>query len=271
MRAIRLAFILAVLAAITVTVVPANARPHHYDRHWTHRHRQPSPSGTVLFDGSNVSAWPLNQSCAPDRTQMVADPAGSGQQVMRFTVLNTDVAPCTPTDNPRAQLISPQDIYQQGHAYWVSYELYLPAGFPTVTSWLGLGEPIYGYPWNGSPSVGFAVDNQAITNDPAGEFRWQDNGFETPPWQVLWASPVVTGQWVRVTWHFQVATNGYCELYVNGALAASEHPFQVLDGANSQGPWFAALNVYYQHDQFPQATVFFRDFKIATTEASATG
>ena len=45
----------------------------------------------------------------------------------------------------------------------------------------------------------------------------------------------------------------------------------VLDPANYRGPWVSQLSVYYKHNTFPQVTVYFRDFRIATTEALAVG
>ncbi len=60
----------------------------------------------LLFSGSRIQDFEDNQS-APGAVTEVADPAGSGRQVLKMAVDNGDVAPVTPTDNPRAQLDTP--------------------------------------------------------------------------------------------------------------------------------------------------------------------
>ncbi len=71
-----------------------------------------STLGTVLFDGSSLTSWWLNQSAIPGRVQMVADPDGAANTAQQFTTYNTDVYPLTPTANPRSQLCYP-DISAQ--------------------------------------------------------------------------------------------------------------------------------------------------------------
>src|SRR5215218_3261580 len=63
----------------------------------------------VLFYGGKINDFAMNQS-APNAVREVADPAGSGEPVMQMTVANSDVAPVTPTSDPRAQLLSPSII-----------------------------------------------------------------------------------------------------------------------------------------------------------------
>jgi hypothetical protein len=43
------------------------------------------------------------------------------------------------------------------------------------------------------------------------------------------------------------------------------------DASNYEGPWSAQLAVYYELDKFSDLTVYFKNFKIATTQAAAEG
>jgi hypothetical protein len=58
-------------------------------------------------------------------------------------------------------------------------------------------------------------------------------------------------------------------MYINDQLAESQPTFPVLDGANSQGPWESMLNLYYASNEFSSATVYYKGFTIATTQAAA--
>ena len=57
----------------------------------------------------------------------------------------------------------------------------------------------------------------------------------------------------------------------DGATSSTTLSMPVLDPGNYRGPWFSQLSVYYKHNSFPQVSVYFRDFRIATTEALAVG
>jgi hypothetical protein len=241
------------------------------------RHARPRPtaasaqSGSVLFDGSTTAGW-YNQSASANRVALVPDPAGTADQVLQFTAYNSDIAPLTPNSNPRAQLITPANLLTPGVAFWESYQLYLPTSFPTAQTWGGwvaFGSPFYGAPWTGTPSVSLQIMN--------GQFLWEANGNAAFPWAPLWRSPVVTGRWIRFTWYVVPATSGFAELYVNDrpVWVRTAGPLQrgadlaVIDQSNAQGPWYSQLSVYYQHNEFPQLTAYFKDFKIATTQQAA--
>lgn len=192
-------------------------------------------------------------------------------KVLRFEAFNSDVFPMTPTYNPRAQLVTPLRV-RRGQQFWESYQVYLPQNFPvarTYKSWIGLGSPAYGAPWAGSPGVGLAITS--------GDFRFQRNQYASRPYQIVWQMPVVLGRWVRFTWHILFSTHGFTQLYVNNTpveLADSNSqsttlPMSVLDPSDDIGPWYSQLSVYYEHNTFPKLTIYFKDFRIATTEAAA--
>src|SRR3954471_22062206 len=85
-------------------------------------------SSDLLFYGDNVADFAMNQS-APDAVSEVPDPAGGDQPAMEMTVDNSDVAPVTPTSDPRAQLLSPA-IIDNGEELWWSGRFFLPRDFP---------------------------------------------------------------------------------------------------------------------------------------------
>jgi hypothetical protein len=228
------------------------------------------PSARLLFDGKSERGWYV-QSAGPTRIRVVRDPAGGHDSVLRFEAHNGDVFPRTPTANPRAQLIVPLPV-RRGGQFWESYELYVPSSFPvgaTYSGWLGLGSPAYGPPFSGPPSVGLSIGN--------GDFRFQRDGFAADPWQIAWHEPVVLRRWIRFTWHVKLSRRGFVQLYVNGRpveLTSSQGEsttlhMAVLDPGNAKGPWISQISAYYKLNEFPQVTLYFRDFRIATTKAIA--
>ena len=229
------------------------------------------PAGQVLFDGSSSSSWYLNQSATPTRVATVADPTGAAGSALQFTTENSDIAPATPTDNPRSQLDSPETL-QSGQQYWESFEVYVPASFPSTqpaNGWLSLQTTAYGAPYGGTPPACLSIEN--------GDFRFQRNAYAPSPYQIAWEEPLVKGQWVRFTWHFLFASNGWIELYVDdkqveltdGSTQVSQLPMSMIDSTDSQGPWFSDLQNYYVHNEFSSLTILYKDYRIATTQAAA--
>lgn len=224
----------------------------------------------VLFVGSNKSSW-LDQSAVVSRIRAVPDPATGVGKVLRVQAYNGDVFPLTPTQNPRAQLVTPLRV-RPGGQFWESYEVYVPRNFPvarTYHGWIALGSPAYGAPWAGSPSINMAI--------ASGHFRFQRNAYGSHPWQIVWQMPLVLGQWVRFTWHVLLSRQGFTQLYVNnapveladGSYRSTTLSMPVIDQTDGTGPWFSQLSVYFQHNAFPQLTLYFKDFRIGRTEAAA--
>jgi hypothetical protein len=231
----------------------------------------PGPTqGTVLFNGASISSWYQNQSASTTRTQLVPDPAGLPDMAQQFTTLNTDVAPLTPTVNPRSQLVSPYSVFQPGNTYWESFEVYVPTTQTLPTrGWISLESAVYGAPFGGTPPATISINS--------GAFRFQRNGGGTNPFQVVWTTPVVKGQWYRFTWHFDLSANGWIELYVNdvqqplqsGSSTVMQLPIAMLDSSDSQGPWFSQEQLYYQLGALPSAQVYFKNYQVGTTQAAA--
>jgi hypothetical protein len=235
------------------------------------RHR--AACGVVLFNGAKVSAW-FRQSATATRVVSVPNPSGAPGHVLKFTALNSDVWPRTPTANPRAQLVTPDNVVRPGDRFWESYEIYLPTTFPvaqTMNGWLALGSPFYGAPWNGSPSVGLEITD--------GDFRWATNEYAQVPWHILWQRPIVTGRWIRFTWDINPSAAGFAELYVNDVAVHVNYDrhqqhgahLPVMDQTNSDGPWESQLSAYFKLNEFAKVTIYFKDFRIATTQGAAEG
>lgn len=226
----------------------------------------------LLFNGTNKSAW-TDQSATNTRVQKVWDPVTGSGSALRFTAYNGDVFPLTPTVNPRAQLVTPLPV-RPGGQFWESFEVYVPTNFPvaaTHNSWVALGSPAFGPPATGSPPVSLSIVD--------GNFRFQRDGYAAQPWQIAWQAPLIVGQWVRFTWHMKLSQHGFVQLWVNNQPVPLANPgtgtssttlnMPVIDASDGRGPWFSQLSVYMKHNSFRQVTVYFRDFRIATTEALA--
>jgi len=217
----------------------------------------------------------MNQS-APGAVSVVLDPAGSGQAVFRFDVDDSDVAPITPTNNPRAQLVSPA-ILEPGDEIWWSAGFYLPSSFPSsVPGWLNLLQGPFGPPFSGSPPWQIQVRDEKL--------QWTRNstyGFDVP-----WQMPLVKNQWVDVMVHERFASNGFVEMWINGrqvtffsggtfnpnGVAPTTHlAMQLLNSSNDEGPNSLYLQSYREAGMFSSVTVYESPLRIGTARASVEG
>jgi hypothetical protein len=248
-----------------------------------------APAGlrAQTFDGSALSAWMLNQSACVSRTQVIRAPgvssvartaalssgASANASALHFTADDDDVAPLTPTANPRAQLVSPLLIHRN-HDYWESFEVYLPPSFPRTQptdGWISLQTVMYGRPFNGTPPASLSVED--------GQFRYELNGYGPHPWALAWSKPEVRGRWVRFTWHFRASQQGWVELWVdgrrqalsNGARRWRRMPVAMIDPTDDLGQWYTDLQLYYKHGEFPSLSVDFRDFRLGASRDAVLG
>jgi polysaccharide lyase-like protein len=237
-----------------------------------------SPSGTsgrLLFEGNQIDDF-LNQS-APGAVREVSDPTGSGAKTLRMTVADSDVAPITPTDDPRAQLVSPSFI-EPGDEFWWHFSFYLPNDFPErVPGWLLVGEGPYGFPWNGSPPVSVGIGNGE-------EMGWQRNG--TYDYDVPWSQSFERGKWTDVLMHIRFAGEGFVETWIDGEQVTFFGPdsynpndepettrlqMATRDESNDGGKNFIVLQNYREAGMFGSATVYHGPTKVGTTRASVEG
>src|SRR5262249_1507287 len=104
------------------------------------------PSSELLFSARRIRHFALPQE-ARNASPELPDPPGSGETVLKMTVNDQDVAPVTPTENPRAQALSP-DMINQGQEFWLASKFLLPPDFPaTVPGWMAIIS-VYGAPFN---------------------------------------------------------------------------------------------------------------------------
>lgn len=232
-------------------------------------------SSDVLFRGDQLRDFWLNQS-APNAITEVSDPAGSGSKVFKMVVSDSDVYPITPTENPRAQLMSPPEI-ENGDEIWWSSSFYLPASFPSsVPGWLNLLEGPYGGPFNGSPPWQIQVVGNSI--------QWTRN--KTYAWDVPWKMPLVKEKWVDVLVHERFGSSGLVEMWINGqpitffsggtynplgAASATRLNMATMDSSNNGGPNSIILQSYRKVGMFPSVTVFEGPLTIGKTRAAVGG
>ncbi len=223
---------------------------------------QPQPSD-LLFDGSQISDFDQLQE-APGAITEVADPAGSAETAFQMTVADQDVYPITPTDNPRAQALSPALIHD-GDEIWLQTKFMLPQDMPSVHGWMSLVS-IYGAPFDGSSPWQIEVADN--------EIRWERNG--TYDWDVPWRMPLVKGSWVSVLLHERFASDGWVEMWIDGQQVSffgddSRLSMQTMDSSNDGGPNAAKIMQYREAGMFNSASVYFGPLKLGTTRASVGG
>jgi hypothetical protein len=236
----------------------------------------PSPvKGTVLFngalDGGNLNGWFMQQ-CTPDRTQVLPDPLGVNRKAMRMTVYNSDVAPCTPTENPRAQALSPS-IIKEGDDVWFGYSIMVPNDFPTTTAagdnWVSVAS-IYGPPFANSGPMTMYFNTTPGVN----KFYFRRNAtynFDTP-----WSMPLVRNRWVDFVIHAKMSRDpsvGFREQFVNtgsGWQQVDENGqkrlmMKTIDASNGGGNNFVKVSLYYRHNMMDKASLWFAGMKLGTS------
>jgi hypothetical protein len=233
--------------------------------------------GGLLFDGNSISDYSVE--AAPNAITEVPSPTG-GETVFKMTVANSDVYPITPTDNPRAQALTPA-VIEPGDEFWLSTKFMIPTSFPFVSGWMSLVS-IYGPPFEGSSPWQISVDQD--------EFRWMREDGRSVPWHV----PLVKGTWQTVTLHERFGTDGFVEMWWNGRrvtfydpgagpiigggninpdhVAPTDHlNIPTMDSTNDEGPNAAKIMQYREAGMFGTASVYFGPLKLGTTREAVEG
>lgn len=233
--------------------------------------RAERPSG-LIFNGARIGSFALNQS-ARGAVHQVPDPAGSGERVFKMTVDDGDVAPITPTDNPRAELQSPARI-RPGEQFWWSAKFLLPRNFPkSIPGWVTvLGGP-YGAPFDGPAPWHLEINHNHI--------QWTRN--RTYDFDVPWQIRIPRGKWIRILVHNRFSEHGFVEMWVNGHRVTffkkrtfnpnHVRPVRRLrmrtrDGSNGAGRNFVSLLSYRKAGMFPSLTIFQGQTKVGHSRAS---
>jgi len=221
-----------------------------------------APASSLLFNGEHIGDFPLLQA-APGAIAEVPNPAGAGSAI-EMTVHDSDVAPITPTDNPRAQALS-TSVINPGDEFWLSTSFYIPTNFPSVPGWLSLVS-IYGPPFDGSSPWQIEIAGDRL--------QWMRNG--TYGYDVPWQAPLIKGSWVNVLLHERFATDGWVEMWINGQQVSffgreAKLSMQTMDSSNGGGANAAKIMQYRQAGMFESASVFFGPLKLGTTRESVGG
>jgi hypothetical protein len=217
----------------------------------------------LLFNGSRIGDFDQIQA-APGAIAEVPDPAGSGETVLQMDVDDSDVYPVTPTENPRAQAISPA-IIDPGDEFWLQTKFMLPQDLPAVHGWMSL-VAIYGAPFNGSGPWEIGVSGNNIS--------WQRNG--TYDYDVPWQMPLVKGRWVSVLLHERFAHDGWVEMWIDGQQvsfpgAGQRLAMQTMDSSNDGGANAAKIMQYREAGMFDSASVYFGSLKVGTSRTAVGG
>jgi Polysaccharide lyase len=228
-------------------------------------------SSGLLFEGAGVEDFWVDHS-APGAISEVPNPLGGGEGVLEMTVHNDDVYPVTPTENPRAELISP-DIIEPGDEFWLSTKFMIPENMPDVSGWLSLVS-VYGAPFEGASPWRIGI----CSND---NLCWQRNG--TYRYDIPWEEPLVKGSWVNVLTHERFGSDGWVEMWIDGQpitffdggsnnpnhVAATQRlEMQTMDASNGAGPNSAKIMQYREAGMFETASVYFGSLKLGATRAA---
>jgi hypothetical protein len=251
----------------------SNGTATHPTPHGKKKQAPSAPDPGTLFEGTTLNQFWLAQSAAGAITE-TPNPDGEGNSVFKMTVANQDVYPITPTENPRAELLSPPTI-EPGDEIWWSAEFFLPAEeFPASTpNFVTLLEGPYGKPFAGTPPFHIEVNGDQI--------KWQRNG--TYDYDVPWQMNIVRNRWIHVMVHEKFAEEGFVELWIDGKpMTFFEHsefnpdevapttrlPMATVDSSNDEGPGSIYLQSYRKAGMFQSLTVLQGPLAIGETRAS---
>ncbi len=222
----------------------------------------PKPAG-LLFAGEHIADFDQLQE-APGAITETSDPAGGGSSVFKMTVNDADVAPITPTENPRAQALSPA-LIENGDDFWLSTKFFVPGNLPSFNGWMSLVS-IYGAPFSGSSPWQIEIVNDKL--------QWMRNG--TYHWDVPWQIPLIRERWVTVLLHERFASDGFVEMWINGEPVSffgreTRLNMKTMDSSNGSGANAAKIMQYRQAGMFESGTIYFGPLLLGTTREAVRG
>ena len=244
--------------------------------------------GQVLFVGDfetgNLSQWPYVERCATNRIVVYSTanaPSGApapraGKYAVQFHVLDTDVAPCTSTENPRAELDSP-NLFSPGDDRWEAWSVYVPASHPAPACTTNCPngtffafQTDYGAPFDGPASIGWFFDF-GVTPNQFSMDRGQQYNDDQP-----WLSALITGQWVDFLVHKKFSnTNdgtGFVEAWENGSpitfstCNCTRLSTQTMHSTQTSLAFY--LTAYRALGLFASFDTYYDEVRVGTTRAS---
>jgi len=205
-------------------------------------------------------------------------PAGApvarmGRHAVAVTLLDTDVAPCTPTDNPRASGYI-ERLFRPGDTVWEAFSVYVPDDFPPVPYFLMFQED-YGFPFHSVPPNGFYI--QDLTGAGNRFYITGDYDPATKRGTQVWEGPLTTGVWHDWLVHKKLTTDatGFLEVWLDG------HPLTFINGgtrlsgqhtmlAGARSANFSLMQYraagMFPTDRYPRGlTIYFDEARVGTT------
>lgn len=213
---------------------------------------EPKPVNPDLFWGRKISDFTERIMAAPDRVTEVKDPLGSGETVFKYTVQDSDVAPLTPTENPRAQMGTPYFI-KNGQEFWFRTKLLVPNDFPTFNGWLTFYS-VYGPPYAGS--------------SPWHLSTWDGKNIVWEEHEKSFSHPIERGKWMDFTQHGLFSENGWLEIYLNGELVMPKTNAALRNRTNNGGNNNVRISSYRQKGLFQTCTHYWGPLLCGSTKAS---
>ncbi len=233
------------------------------------------PVANPFFDGARISDFWINHS-ASGAVSEASNPAGGSEKVIKMTVSDKDVYPITPTENPRAELLSPA-LITAGKEVWLKTKFFIPTDYPTVPNggWVSLVS-FYGAPFEGASPWRVELCGNTI--------QWERNG--TYGYDVPWQTPLEKGRWYTVLTHELFAKNGFVEMWINGQKisffsSGGYNPHRIapteklamatMDSSNDEGANSAKIMQYRKLGMFNSGTIYFGPLELGETHASVEG
>ncbi len=220
------------------------------------------------FSGAAIGDFPVDYS-APGAISEVPDPLGGGGNVLELTVSNRDVHPLTPTENPRAELASP-DLIGRGANVWLATRFLVPAGYPEVDpgGWVTLVS-IYGPPFDGTSPWRLELSGDSL--------QWQRNA--TYDFDIPFKQPLARDRWTSVLLHERFGRRGFVEMWIDGQpieffagrggrAATRRLKMATMDASNDGGPNSARISQYREEGMFAKGTIYFGALEVGPTRES---
>jgi len=248
----------------------------------------PSTGGSLWWSADFESgAWPSGttfEQCG-QRIKVYSNgskPSGApaaarrGSHFVGYTVLESDVSPCTPTGNPRASGYR-EKIFHPGDEVWESFSVYIPNGFPSIPHFMMLQED-YGAPFNSPPPNGVWLQNFDGTGN---KFYITGNYDAATKTNVrVWSTKIVTGVWHDFMVHKRFATDksGWLEVWFDGQQVVFDNGSTRLTGQQTMLSGATSANFsmmqYRSAGMFPVSqypnglTIYFDELRVGTSRSS---
>lgn len=229
------------------------------------------------FESGDLKKWGTVEYCKdhPEITRVQvystanappgAPPPRLGTHALHFHVLDTDVKPCTSTENPRAQLQSP-DLFVPGDERWEAWSVWVPNSFPGIPNVPGnyvLMQEDYGAPYGEPPKVGWDILHVNGTDT-----------FATGSAAVTVShTPLVKGKWVDYLVHKRFANTpaggGFVEAWIDKVPVTfttcncKKLTAQTMISNAPTARFF--LNAYRRAGMFPVLDLYFDEARVGST------